>query len=483
MRGRRAIAIVLALASGLAWGAAAWAESPDAGPAAPTVKDDRKSWTCGFYRLESAGLSVSDSYLAQSLPLGVMETLRPVSEATLKDDAGGYRASKYAAELFRQGKLLAALRAQRDALAFGTDDARKIDTARKAAESKIADARKALDDLSAQGPEVVENLPVKPIALKPDADAPLPVLGLKDLRIEAVSNSLDYLFHGRLESIQGYYYLTFAAYSPYREADVLVIEDAFAADDVDGATTRLAAEVYAFLAGNPPVPYKLEVSPDTARIFVNGSFAGTGSPTLLLDPGAKSSVTVSAPGFDDFEFEVGPFRADSDSSTGRTVVLEAVPVDSATVATDPPGATIYIDSRFAGTAPVDVMKLPSSVTGFATMEGYDPSRFIVGEKSPADLSVALHFPDPKTTVAATKDRFFAALGWFVVSLPVTFITIGTYQQQTSYASYMGSTGLSRDFINRGNLSYYMGAGSVALNVGTFINCIFRFLDYIKASER
>jgi serine/threonine protein kinase len=123
-----------------------------------------------------------------------------------------------------------------------------------------------------------------------------------------------------------------------------------------GGALGLVAVLLVYLFRPPAAPRTLQVRtiPPGARVLVDGRYAGQ-SPVVLPAPSAQALVRVQLRGYQDQERHVA-----------RDVPLVDIPLvashDTLDVATDPPGAEVFLDGQPMGRTPLKAMPLPASGT-------------------------------------------------------------------------------------------------------------------------
>lgn len=122
-----------------------------------------------------------------------------------------------------------------------------------------------------------------------------------------------------------------------------------------------------------PMPFELAIrtDPPQAEVWINGTLRGVTPVTLTSLPDEKATLLVRRAGYADLVREIA-----APQTGGRIDLnLELQPASpTLLVESDPPGATIRVNSKVIGVAPVSI---PMALTGgavivSATLDGYEP---------------------------------------------------------------------------------------------------------------
>ena len=165
-------------------------------------------------------------------------------------------------------------------------------------------------------------------------------------------------------------------------------------------------------------------------------------------------------------------------ATGRVVRLESSPA----------GATVYIDSIYAGTTPMtwNFTRLPALVR--IEHDGYLESRFVIDTDSPDTVARALLRDTVDWTVEIEQRRstFYRSLAWFAVSIPVTLALRGGYLNVYGAFPPYDDGSLTpearQDFARLGNILYWSSLAGMMVNIGLLANTILDIRDYIQVGQ-
>jgi hypothetical protein len=157
------------------------------------------------------------------------------------------------------------------------------------------------------------------------------------------------------------------------------------------------------------------------------------------------------------------------------------------VASDPPGAALYVDSLWAGVTPVTIDRPAQRSRGVLDLQGYYPGELDLGPSSAASVSLTL-IPDtgPRDVRQnKARDDFYASFAWFAASIPIPLF---------SYALVFDFAVQTQDFLRAGLLTeaaraqsrsqsfLYGYYGGVALSAGLFAWMVARIVQYVTAAD-
>jgi hypothetical protein len=237
------------------------------------------------------------------------------------------------------------------------------------------------------------------------------------------------------------------------------------------------------LAGRDFSRVFFNISPESAEIQIDGT-EHQGEHPLFYSQGSFLA-TVSAPGY-----RSASTRLAVVPGTDSTVDLKLEPVQVAPVFVEsfPSGATLYLDGAPLGVTPLELSGAAFPRVLTARMDGFDDLRLVLrpGDDSGRvvlDLQASDGFAYVDRFEQA-KGAFYESLGWFVLSLPVTVLSYGTFN------SYLGLAPLPTSVSERTSdilTLYYFGSRTVfwisaAVSISLATNSIVRLVRYIKAAR-
>lgn len=440
-------------------------------------EDPKEEYVVGLAQFTSAFLRPHHAYLATSIPSLLRERVAGirVHQFTGREPAA-YRAQLLRQAVRKAGRELTKAHEARDALLFSSSDEYDEHT------RKIEEARAQLEALEAMSPDAVSVEPSKPVRLsEPEGTGRLfePVLRRPDLVAEELD--VDLLVWGALEQIEEYLYVECHAYSAAAGETLLSFGDAVSLDDVDRAVEALATELATVILGRPWGTVRVTAEPADAEIRVDGELVGMGSARVpYLAPGAHDLLVSRT----DYAGDEQTVEVVAGSVRDVSVVLRPLAAKTVRIESDPAGAAVYLQSSWQGTTPLSVDVASRPVQGSLRLEGYRETQFLLDQDSPERRRYILSpaVGDPAALFERRKDAFYAALGWFVLSVPVPLVASGV--RDTMVTAYEQSISADRSrFIALANVFHGSYLGGLALSGGLLVNAALKLAGYIMAGDR
>jgi hypothetical protein len=176
------------------------------------------------------------------------------------------------------------------------------------------------------------------------------------------------------------------------------------------------------------------------------------------------------------------------TSQDLEVLLPAIGTETVTIASDPPGADLYLGALWMGKTPVTFGLPPSRSRALLSLEGYLDLPFSLGPGMPPPALLAL---EPAAAAGGdaqerARDGFYRAFGWFLVSLPAP---IFAYRYSYDYAAKAqdlldaGDVAGAQAAVNAGNALYWGSIGGAVLGVSLFGWVVSTIIRYIAVSDR
>ena len=416
-----------AQASGGAPGApgAAGAAPAPATPARPDdlPRDPSTSWRVGICVFSSSGLSADNTYLAYSLPLLLKNELAGLTEHTYgNDELGRDQRALIAAEVTAAEKAMTAARRDRDSLLFNEVPAGN--SAWAAADRRISDSILRLGFLRALDPGLIHIKISKP-AIIVEGNGAGKLLPVPDVppAVACAQQGLDLLIGGSVEEVQGYLLLDVWAFDPLAGANVFTARNAASRDELYASVPGLGREIARTVLGRDWALVAFAPDPPETSLYVDGKLAAAGAtPVLYLAPGPHD-IRLSAPGYTDLtrsiDFAAGQETRITDSlskTVGGTVFITS----------DPPGASLYVDSYWRGKTPMAVDRPPVRSRVILSLKGYYDAPFSLEPSSPPEITLSLQKDVGSRDLARTRARedFYTSLGYFALSLPIPVLSYG-----------------------------------------------------------
>ncbi len=387
---------------------------------------------------------------------------------------------------------VAAARRKADLVAITVDDPFRRESELAAARKAVADARDrllaALASVDGGAHDGAGGVPAAGTA------AMVPWQGHADgLLLEPVSDpaaacrdkKLDILVFGSVRDASGYLAVELSVYVASTGTMAWTgVEYAFP-DDLPAAVAALTRPVATALLGRPYSLVELAVTPAHAALRLDGEAAAAGRSLHFGE--SDPELLASAPGF-------SPRTAVLSVRPGRDVSLrlelEPVPAPALLLESDPPGATVHVDGLRAGVTPLELGGAAFTRVARLTMPGRVGVDLVIPPSAGSLETVTLPPADGldfSGRFEAGKDRFYRSLGWFVLSLPVSVLSYGSFSAYRSVLSSLAASG-SPDpaVVARLEPRYYATQAvfwaSAAASAALAVNAVIELAGYIGAAE-
>jgi hypothetical protein len=468
---------------------------PAAPPAAPAPvnpstpdlsipKDTSDTWQIGISVFSSSGLSPDNAYLAYSLPLLLKDEVSGLGMHTYQpEESDRARQAIISREILAAEKSVTAAWKERDALLF--NEIPEGAPARSAAESRLRAARARLDFVRSLPSSRVDLAGQKKVTLKEGTGAG------KLLETPAVppgvycaQQGIDLLVGGSIQEVQGYLILDIWAFDPLKGANVFTSRNAATREELHASLTGFGREIAGAILGRPWALVAFAPDPPDTALYVDGDLAASGaSPALYLYPGPHA-LRLSAAGYNDVTqyVSLAPGESARIENSLRKIVEGQV-----SVSTDPPGADLYVDSRWKGRTPLMVDRPALRSRGVLSSTGFYDLSFPLGPASPMDLSFSLQKDVGKRDILQKKARedFYVSLGFFAFSIPLPLISYGlSIDYAVRTLDYIGQ-GMPAAAAQSQTAStvllgtYYAG---IAVSVSLFVWMVTRIVRYVKVAD-
>ena len=450
--------------------------------AAELPEDKREVWRVGLAEFRGRNLSTNNLYLLTSIPLQLNEALAlcPTHEI------GEIERSAYQRYLITRE--VAVKRVERQDLYKDLDGLifkrGAVESDRAGIERRIEEASVTIRDLAQADPGQVTVRDVIPVELAGNTDATvLPPVSLSPALL-AEEESLDLLVWGFVEEIRGYLFADLHVYnSAIGETDTY--STAGSREEFFRRIEEMADYLFATVLGREWAVLEVSTQPEDAGIWIDGSFRGIGSTTLpLIRPGTHS-LRIEAEGYRSVSesLEIEP-RANA----SRAFTLESVQQKSSLIVSYPSGADVYIASEWAGSTPLDLSLPPLPKQGIVRREGYNDYLLTLGDSLPEEVELELapvEILKPEL-LSESRDRFYFALGAFVLSVPFPIMLLDEANNLTFAAGKeddLPQGERNADEINRllRQRSFAVGGyvGSMLASASLLILVITELLSYIN----
>jgi len=167
--------------------------------------------------------------------------------------------------------------------------------------------------------------------------------------------------------------------------------------------------------------------------------------------------------------------------------LTPVTGGSLAIASDPPGASLYLDSVLQGKTPLAVPRPAVRSRAVLDLEGFSARTFSLDPSSPAELSFSLQ-PDAGDRAKlqqSRRDDFYASFGIFVLSIPIPLFSYALsfdFSVQHVDLLVQGQRARAADAETASYVFLGTYYGGIALSVALFTWMVFRIIDYVTVSN-
>ncbi|HAE21497.1 MAG TPA: hypothetical protein DCG47_04120 [Spirochaetaceae bacterium] len=522
------LAICLALGLGLAF-PRAWLPqlgAQERGAPEKSPSSDLPALTVGWSELDATQAPPQYGYLASSLPLLLRDATLFAGVRFLSTHEEALLAGRS-----REGELAAAHKAllealqKRDAIALQVRDPDRRRQELRLAENALSTARKRYDELSLKGrydsgisharesmaPDegasqeagtatvasgasaaaVASATPARLLAPWKSTDGRnlLPAQGslstTAELAMLCAARGIDYLFYGSVKSAGGFLNLELALYSAALRDTIWRSVEYVAPDALDGLAELFIRPAAGALMGTSYARLFLETEPpNTAIRSEKGTAIVQGQ---LFFEESLMRLTLSAPGYDT---EFVPLLIEPGSDFRLKAALNKRQRARFTIDSDSPGASVYLDGLFLGTVPLELEGFADTKVLRLTAPGKSELQLPL-QGSPVSGSLILPALEElgigyKARLSEAKDQFYDALGWFVVSLPVSVLSFGSFRMYYDAGAAAAPIISDPEAIDSLNTRYIVSQSlfwtSSAVSAGLAVNAVIKLIRYIRAAD-
>ena len=451
----------IAVAGLLALSQSGYGDSPPA--------DTRGDWRVGITALRAVHLSQQNAYLASAIPRLLLERLAPVRRHRLSADERLGRARLVLTGATRVAReRVAELQRRRDRAALARTETDEL-------EQQLVEARarlQALRELPLEELEIADHKPLVMTEVGSD-DRLLPAPRFSPLQAVREAD-LDLLITGDLEEVDGVLFMQIRALDANLDRQVLSFRDVVRGERLDATLAEVERQLAELLLGEPWGTLTVAPTPAQSAVYVDGVFAGLGVIELPYQVLGPHTVRVTAPGHEPLE------RTLTLAASGSTLapVLEPSPPRPVTVVSEPPGATLYLDSRYLGTTPLQVAASERPARVLVRLEGYRDAALVLrsGTASPLRVDLVPDEYDLAQFQQEQRDRFYVHFGTAVLSLAGPMILFSAAGEAGQRAAAGGSGGANHGLLIGGGVASLMVSGALLARAVAALG------DYLAAAD-
>ncbi len=436
------------------------------------------SWTLGISRFSVSGAQAASSTIGDILPHLVLERLallppRTFSVEEIRETANLARLK----ELFTAGAELAS---KLDARAVGFFDPSIDREARKPAldkaDSAVRESRKKLESLQSSPLQSAEM--VQKTSLLWSGHAKGELVDIKSgITAAAAANKVNFLLTGKLEIKSGYAFATLRGYDADLGRYMFTWEGVCSVEDPEPLADEIASRLERWIAGRDFARYEFHVAPPSAKVIVNGQVLGQERIAYIFESD-EITVEIEAAGYEPRKMTHPVVMGER-----RRFDIELPPLEVGTllVTVDPPGASLSLDSVPIGEAPQTLKLDGQRLILSASAPGRESASLVLPESGESRLDLVLSPADnlgPNGRIEAARDKFYSALGWFAVSIPVTALSVGV---RNVYAEAEARSPLESTTEAR-TLSDVVVVGASIGTAIAAVNAVIQLIEYLRVSR-
>lgn len=288
---------------------------------------------------------------------------------------------------------------------------------------------------------------------------------------------INLLIHGKVRALGDYVSVEVMAFDTALARDLVSFRVYGDPADPGPLAREIAGRLARLVAGRDFSRITVKANPASATVATRGQGIYSQDRTYFAFDSGSLDIEIKAPGYQTLEKKVDYLLGDS-----ITVTVELLPssLGQVKVETLPPGLPVFLDGFPLGLSPlVASLAGASSVVASSNASG-GLAEAVVSPLGP-DTLVLIPNAENKTRgklIQSERDRFYSALGLFVVSLPIATLAYGLNSMYYDAAYRSGDPGLA-DLYQLSGLGL---GGSVALSTGLAVNAIICLVRYISATD-
>ncbi len=452
-------------------------------------RDTRDAWTVAFSSLSAQGISAENSYLASSAVLLIRDRIARLPTHAFSEEERALRAAAVISrELSTVAGSIAQIRKERDEVLFSQSSVSSLSGKGEPSsqESRLDAAVERRSYLESLDPSAVVVPAEKPIVLKDGPGAgklfdPPPYSPGEFCERQ----DLDMAVGGTIREVQSYVLLDIWAYDATRASVVFRWREAGGREELYASLQEAARGLTEAILGRPWASLSLAPDPAEASVTVDGSLASSAGPReIFLLPGAHE-IRASAAGYLDL---VRAVDLAPGSETSLPLSLEPTARETVSLASDPPGADVYVDSLWKGKTPLDLQVPPARSRVLLSKTGFNVLPFSLGPGLPVGgpFTLETNAVSREQRQKKAREDFYGAFGWFLISLPAPLFC---YRYAFDYADKAqalidtGSLTEAQKAIDQGNILYWSSVGGAVLSASLFVWVATTIVRYITASDR
>jgi hypothetical protein len=300
-----------------------------------------------------------------------------------------------------------------------------------------------------------------------------------DISKAAKAAGVDFLVFGTLSLVRSEYAaVSIRGYDAVLGREVLSFSSFCAVDDPTPLASEIAQKIERLCAGRDYVRIELVTNPASAEIYVNGqNIPGSARVAYIYEPGPVK-ILATAPGFESASTE---FFVALGERRKAELNLEAEAAGNVALGTTPTGASLELDSMPIGISPASIPLDGSRKVLNISADGMEPQTVVLPASGESSLEIELQPSDgigQSGRISAAKDDFYWSFGWFVLSLPITTLTLGIYNGYEEAYTRSESPYLAYSCTNASRAL----AAACTISATTAIFMVIRLVKYLKTAR-
>jgi hypothetical protein len=307
-----------------------------------------------------------------------------------------------------------------------------------------------------------------------------------DRRDLATQSSALYLVTGTVRSLGPYLAAEIQLFSTVENRVLASWDDHFAPDEAAAKMAEASASFRRALLGRPWAALDVPASVPGTRIRVGAQWHDLPWSADDLTPGPLA-VDLLVPGRSPVSETLG---LQDGTRTVFTLPAADGPADRLVLETDPPGASVFLDSQYLGPSPQTVDRPLATSRVRAQAPGRATLTWEVGPATASPSRGTLTPPRDLPDVDRAKDRFYWTLAAFSASLTTSAFVGAWFDEQVkltnAYVPFTATSPAAYDnyqaAASRTQAVRAGYAGSVVLTCGVFVWMMFALGDYLGAAQ-
>jgi len=434
----------------------------------PPPADTRADWRVGITALRPVRLSAQNAYLASAIPRLLLERLAPIRRHRLGADERLGRARLVLTDAARvASEQVAELQQRRDRQALERAAIDDLERQLTAADGRL----RALRELPPEELDIAAHKPLVITAVGSD-DPLLPAPRFSPLQA-AREADLDLLITGELEEVDGVLFMRILALDSNLGRRVLSYRDVVRGERLDETLAEVERQLAQLMIGEPWGTLTVAPTPAQSAVYVDGVFAGLGVTEVPYQTLGPHTVRVTAPGHEPRESAVTL----ADGGYTLAPVLAPLAPRPVTIVSTPPGAALFLDSRYLGVTPLQVTTSTRPVRILVRLDGYRDAALVLRSTSGSPLRVDLVRDeyDLAEFQQQQRDQFYVHFGTAVLSLAGPLILFSAAGEAGQRVAVGGSVGADHGLLIGGAVASLVVSGAL------LVQAVAALGDYLAAA--